>query len=303
MEKMNQHSTDPDSEPTMTLHTLLQRYLSEISLKKSPTTQARESRIAGRLSARLGATPLSELTPLVLTKFRDTRLQEASVSTVARDLALLSLVMETAMEHWDVNLTGNPLNTVFVPPTVHGRGRQLRPGERKRLVAACGRCANPMLGWIVRLILETAMRKGEVLALHRSHVDPRARMAHVPKVGTRAPRDVPLTQQAVELFQEALFHARGTPDTPLIFFGEPGKFGRRKPYVIDRIFRQTMNRAHLKPFSLEDLRDDAILRMREAGLTEEEVVAITGLRSGRINRRAAHLQGDVLVQRLDAVGL
>lgn len=300
-EKTGQNSVDLASVSLsgITLHMLLQRYLSEISVKKSPTTHAQEKRIAQYLATRLGATPLSELTPLTLTKFRDARLQEASARTVARDLALLSLVVETAMELWGVALAGNPLSNVSPPLRVHGRGRKLRPGERARLMAACGRHTNPMLGWVVHLILETGMRKGELLNLQQSHLNLPKRVVHLPRVGTWAPRDVPLTRKAVALFQEALLHAKETPSTSLVFFGEPGKFGRRKPYTVDRVFRQVLSRAHLKAFSCDDLRDDAIARMYEAELTEQEIVAITGLRSGRIDRRAEHLQVEVLVQRLD----
>ncbi|MEO5348977.1 MAG: site-specific integrase [Magnetococcus sp. YQC-3] len=289
--------------PDLTLQQLLQRYLTEVSSKKSPLTFAREERIARHLTTRLGAMPLSELTPLILTEFRETRLQEASAYTVARDLALLSQVVETAIAHWGVTLTGNPLNAIPDPVEVHGRGRQLRPGERLRLVAACGRHSNPMLGWVVRIILSTGMRKAEVLHLQRSHIDLTARVAHLPRVGSWAPRDIPLTQEASKVFKEALRHVKGIDDTPLLFFGEPGKFGQRRPYAIDRVLRQALNRARLKPFSCDELRDDAILRMREAGLTEQEVVAITGLRTLRIDRRAAHLQPEVLVQRLDQLGL
>lgn len=160
-----------------------------------------------------------------------------------------------------------------------------------------------MMGWVVRIILSTGMRKAEVLKLHRSHVELKARVVHLPKVGIWPARDVPLTQEATKVFKEALNHVKEISDTPLIFFGEPGKFGQRRPYAMDRVLRQAMSRARLKPFSCEELRDDAILRMKEAGLTEEEVVAISGSRTLRVDRRAPHLQPDVLVSRLDALGL
>ena len=298
-------NTPPAAGPAteLTLQVLLHRYLTEISSKKSPLTHAQESRIVRHLTTRLGSVVLSELTPLTLTEFRATRLQEASASVVARDLELLSQVIETAMTNWDVTWVGNPLSAVAEPMELHGRGRQLKPGERLRLVAACGRHSNPLLGWVVRIILAVGMRKVEVLHLQRAHVDLTHRLVHLPRVGSGVPRVVPLTQEATRACKEALQHVQAVTDTPLIFFGEPGRFGRRRPYAIDRVLRQALNRARLKPFSCDELRDDAILRMREAGLTAEEVVAITGLHTLRIDRRAPHLQPDVLVRRLDALGL
>ncbi|MBF0402016.1 MAG: tyrosine-type recombinase/integrase [Magnetococcales bacterium] len=304
MEPMQQENpTEPQPGTDLTVQSLLQRYLAEVSSKKSPVTSERENRIAHYLAVRIGNIPLSELTPLALTQFRDSRVQEASAAAVARDLALLSQVIDTAMADWGVELPSNPLNAVAAPVDVQGRGRQLGAGERLRLIAACGRHSNPMMGWVVRIILATGMRKAEVLKLHRSHVDLKARVVHLPKVGTWPARDVPLTQEATKIFKEALQHVKDVSDTTLIFFGEPGKFGQRRPYAIDRVLRQAMSRARLKPFSCEELRDNALFRMQEAGLTEEEVVAITGARTLRIDRRAPHLQADVLLQRLDALGL
>ncbi|MBF0160799.1 MAG: tyrosine-type recombinase/integrase [Magnetococcales bacterium] len=304
MENSPSHPVDLLPAAELTVQTLLNRYLAEISSKKSPVAQAQEGRMALYLSARLGPLPLSELTPLVLTQFRESRLQEASASTVSRDFSFLSQVMESAIHLWGISLAGNPLHVVAPPVDIRGRGRQLQPGERLRLIAACARHSNPMLGWVVRIILSTGMRKAEVLHLQRSHLDLKARLLHLPKVGaTGVARVVPLGQEAGKACKEALQHALASLDTPLLFFGEPGKFGQRRPYAIDRVLRQAMNRARLKPYSCEELRDDAILRMREAGLTEQEVVAITGLRTLRIDRRAPHLQGEVLLRRLDELGL
>ncbi|MBF0185786.1 MAG: site-specific integrase [Magnetococcales bacterium] len=283
----------------LSLRDLLQRYLTEISSKKSPVSHAQESRIAQHLSNRLGETSLAELTPLLLSQFRATRMQEASAATVSRDLSLLTEVIETAINLWHLPLTGNPLRSVADPLEVHGRGRLLRPGERLRLINACSRHSNPMLGWVVRIILATGMRKMEVLHLQRQHVDLTQRVVHLPRTGIFPPRDVPLSREAVKPFQEALSFVRDISDTPLLFFGEPGKFAIRRPYAIDRVLRQALNRARLKPFSCDELRDDAIHRFREAGLSEEEVVAITGARTLRIDRRAAHLQLAALLARLD----
>ena len=289
----------PMTTSKITLYAALTRYIEEISSAKSPTTRDQENRVAGGLMNRLDNLLLVELTPLILTEFRDRRLKEVSTNTVTRDLAFLDQVFQTAMKDWNVGLIGNPVSNVTVPMKVHGRGRRLKPGERSRLIAACERHINPMLGWVVAIILETGMRKAEILALTRNQVEQRGRVAHIPKMGTRGPRDVPLTRRAVKLFQEALKQAREVSDTELIFFGEPGQFGRRKPYAIDKVFRQALVRSRLKAFCLDDLRDDAIFRMLEAGLTQQEVSAITGQRILRIDRRASHLQVPALILRLD----
>ena len=134
-----------------------------------------------------------------------------------------------------------------------------------------------MLGWVVRIAMETAMRKAEILGLYRRDVDLQSRVAHVSKIGLRAPRKTPLTRVAVQAFKAALNQVNVTKDTSLIFFGDPGKFGTRRPYAIDKVFRHAVMSARLKAFRFDDLRFDAISRMRESGLTEPEVAAIVGL--------------------------
>ena len=290
--------TDPEE---MTVRATLERYVAEISGKKSPVTCQRETRMARMLTDRLGDHTLAFLTPLTLAEYRTARLREASDSIVARDLAFLSQVLETAADAWGIALTGNPVGTVSQPVPLQGQGRRLKPGERARLLATCGRNVNATLLWVVRLAMETAMRKTEILGLTRDAVDLPARVAQIPKISTRSPRQVPLTKTATATLREALRHAKKTKDTPLIFFGEPGKFGTRRPYAIDKIFRQALIRSRLKEFGFNDLRQDAIMRMKEAGLSEREVVAIAGVRSVRLDRRSPDLQPSALVRRLDAL--
>ncbi len=285
----------------MTLATALERYLREVTSAKSPETQAREARMARMISERLGNIGLLDVSPLELTEYRDLRLKEASAAIVARDMALLSALFETAIGSWGLELAANPVGNVMPPASVRGRGRRLRAGERARLLAACGRHANPMLARVVRIAMETGMRKTEILNLKRQDVALRARLVHLPRTGNWAPRTVPLDKETTKIFSAALKHARTVKDTDLIFFGEPGRFGTRKGYAIDKIFRKALLQARLKSFSFDDLRQDAVERMRESGLTDEEVAAITGLKTPRIDRRAPHLQPEVLVKRLDAL--
>ena len=293
--------TEEDDDDGVTVAEALARYLMEVSSAKSPTTQARETRMARMLSERLGRLPLEEVSPLELAAFRDARLKEASAAIVARDMALLTDLFDVAASRWGVALAGNPVGNVAPPAPVQGRGRRLKPGERARLLAACARHANPMLGWVVQIAMETAMRKTEILGLKQADVALRQRVVHLPRTGSWAPRHVPLNKETAKVFSAAIKHARTVKETPLIFFGEPGQFGTRRAYAIDKVFRKALLDARLKSFSFDDLRLDAVERMREAGLSDEEVAAIAGLKTPRIDRRADHLQPEALVKRLDAV--
>ncbi|MBF0417839.1 MAG: hypothetical protein HQL86_06290, partial [Magnetococcales bacterium] len=134
-------------------------YLDQISVHKSPAQHARERRKAGQIAARLGESPLGEITPLDVSGYRDARLREASDTIVHGDLELLRELFEVAVTRWGVQLEGNPVHGVVATRPGTDRVREFKPGELVRLLAACDRRPTPMLGWMVRIALQTAMSK------------------------------------------------------------------------------------------------------------------------------------------------
>ncbi|MBF0455686.1 MAG: site-specific integrase [Magnetococcales bacterium] len=287
----------------LTFQAALHRYLLEVSSRLSPQSQARDERLASMLIKRLGGErSLASITPLVLSEYREKRLKDASAATVEKDFVFLSALFERAMGVWQMAGQANPVSSLGSTARTHGRDRRLRPGERVRLLAACDKHPNPMLGWVVRLGLETAMRKSEILTLKQEDIDLKKRIAVVPKNQTKAPRPVPLTQKAVHIFQEIFAQKDRPTDTPLLFYGELGRFETRRPYAIDRVFRQLLLTARMKAFRFSDLRFEAISYLREVGLSELEIIALAGTRGIR-GRRRPEQQPEALVKRLDALGV
>ncbi|MBF0107927.1 MAG: site-specific integrase [Magnetococcales bacterium] len=286
----------------MTLQEALDRYIEEISLKKSPQGHDRDVRLARIILDRMDPEqPLIDVSPLVLDRYREQRLKEASPTTVSKDTELLRDLFRVALAHWNLPLEGNPVHALAEHGPGPDRTTRLAPGERLRLVAACDHYTNPILGLVVRIVLETGLRKGEILALKCDAVDPRRRICHVPRLQRNAPRQLPLTRTAVLLFQRALDLEDRPEETEWIFYGEPSRFGDRKPYALDRVFKKVTAKARLKRIAFDDLRSEAIATMAEAGLTEGEIAAITGVRQIRISRKAPEYQIERLLQRLDAL--
>ena len=89
--------------------------------------------------------------------------------------------------------------------------------------------SNPMLAWIARIALETGMRSSEILTLTRSQVDVRRRVVRLTDTKNNEARLVPLTQAATEVFKQALNSPVRPLDCDLVFFGEPGRDGKRGP--------------------------------------------------------------------------
>ena len=280
----------------------LDRYLSEVSPTKRPSTAASEKVKARALKRYLGEYSLAALTPETIAKFRDKRLRAGkSPSTVRLELALLSHLFTVAMREWRLGLVRNPVKLVRKPKPAAGRNRRLGPYEETRLLAACDAHSNPMLGWIVRVALYTAMRQGEILTLTRNQVDLQRRVVRLTETKNGSARTVPLSSVAATALRHAIQFEVRPIDTPLIFFGEPGRDGRRRPYCFHPAWSNALQAAHISGLRFHDLRHEAVSRLVEAGLTDQQVAAISGHKSMQMLKRYTHLRAEDLVELVEQV--
>lgn len=194
----------------------------------------------------------------------------------------------------------NPVYSVRRPAAHPGRTRRLNVEEEERLFALIERHSNPMLGWIAGIALETTMREGSVQKLRISQVSLKRRTLLLPKTKNRDPQTIPLSRLATELFRRALNHPRRPPETDLIFFGEPGRDGVRRPYQFLSIWRNIKIEAALRDLRFHDLRHEAISRLVEAGFSDLEVASISGHKDMKSLKRYTHLRNEKFVERLDS---
>jgi len=293
----------------------LDRYLREVLPTKKPSTQRSEAPRAERLREFFGAYSLAAITPDLVARYRDERLATPgqrvhrlaggatplSPNTVRLELALLSHLFNTAIREWRLGLVHNPVAGIRKPPPGEGRSRRLLAGEEARLQAAVSAHSNPMLGWIFRLALETGMRSGEILGLRLHQVDLARRVVRLSVTKNDSARTVPLTQRATQVFREALANPTRPKDCDLVFFGEPGKDGKRGPYAFTKVWNDTKLALGLADLRFHDLRHEAVSRLVEAGFSDQEVSAISGHKSMQMLKRYTHLRAEDLVGRLDNV--
>ncbi len=254
------------------------------------------------LLERLGGYALPAITPDVVARYRDERLAEGkSNNTVRLELALLGHLYSTAIREWHLGLAYNPVANIRRPNPGRGRNRRLSKTEEANLLAACDSHSNPMLGWIVRLAIETGMRTGEIVTLRRDQVDLFRRVVRLSETKNGSARTVPLSREAVRVLTEALSHPVRHADIDLIFWGEPGRDGKRRPYTFQLVWRQALQRAGITGLRFHDLRHEAVSRLMEAGLSDQEVAAISGHKSMQMLERYTHLRAEDLVARLDKV--
>ena len=292
----------------MTLTAALRRYLAEITPSKKASTQKSELTKSKHLVEGLGKYSLAALTPEVIARYRDNRLASltprgtpTSNNTVRLELALLSHLYTVAIQEWGLGLAFNPVLNIRKPSPGEGRDRRLRDDEERRLLTAVNNHSNTMLGWIVTIALETGMRSSEITHLRRSQVDLKRRVVRLSNTKNDDSRTVPLSRIATEKFEAALSNPIRPIDTDLIFFGEPGKDGKRKPYQFTRIWTQLKTRLGMKDLRFHDLRHEAVSRLVEGGLSDQQVAAISGHKSMQMLRRYTHLRAEDLVSELDAL--
>ena len=280
----------------------LDRYEREVVPLKKTTTQRGEKTRVRELKQHLGRYALSAVSPDVVSAFRDKRLAQGKANnTVRLELALLGHMFTNAIREWHIGLTYNPVVTVRKPSPGPGRNRRFVGEEQARLFAAVDSHSNPMLGWIVRLAIETGMRQSEILHLRCDQVDRERRVLRLADTKNGSARTVPLTKSATEVITAALANPTRPPETKFVFFGEPGRMGDRKPYQFTKVWQTIRRRLGLTDLRFHDLRHEAVSRLVEAGLSDQEVSAISGHKSMQMLKRYTHLRGEDLVERLDRI--
>lgn len=289
----------------LTLAVALDRYLSEVTPTKKPATQQTEIERAKPLRDFFGKYALAAITPDLVARYRDLRLATPnarqprgrpktplllSASTVRLELALLGHLFTTAIREWRLGLALNPVAQVRKPKPAEGRDRRLSATEERTLFAAVDAYSNPMLGWIVRIALETGMRSSEITGLRVRQIDTKRRIVRLADTKNDSARTVPMTRTAQALFELALANPLRPKDCDLVFFGESGRDGQRRPYLFKKVWNGIKKGLGLTDLHFHDLRHEAVSRLVEGGLSDQEVAAISGHKSMQMLKRYTHLR-------------
>ena len=180
---MERHLYIEVSEQT-TLLSLLIRYQDQvIPLHKG--SKSEQYRIQ-HLKKHLGHLRLIHLSPHEVSKYRDIRLETVSPASLKRELVILSRVLTVAERDWGICIPKNPIPLVSLPKVDKGRTRRLEKGEQECLID------NSEMGRIITLALETAMRRGEILNIKKSHINFSLCTLLIPTTKTDQPRTIPL---------------------------------------------------------------------------------------------------------------
>lgn len=277
---------------TLTLADLVRRYKDEIVVTK----RGREIEtiiLHAFLKDPICRKKLSAVTSEDFAAYRDKRLEVISPKSLRRQLSPLSNMFNIAKQEWGLPLKANPLSNLRIGPSDNKRERRLRAGELEKLLHAAQRTRNPFILPIVRLALETAMRRGEILALRVRDVDIERCTATIRESKNGYSRTIPLSSLAVALLE-----------TTLAVMKEHAEARNERLFPISTLalrlaWERLTKRAQIGDLHFHDLRHEAISRFFEKGLTVPEVASISVHRDMRMLFRYAHADKGKLAKKLN----
>jgi integrase len=266
---------NPVEAQRITLGGLIDRYIREVlpAMKGAKDDGIRLAAMKRNSVAKLS---LANLTPEAIGKYRDERLRTVAAGTVVRNLAYISSVINHARREWGITVA-NPIPLVRKPTAPKGRDRLLSADELARLLRALeptGR-RNPWMQPLVQLALETAMRRGELLALRWSDIDLSGRTATLWQTKNGDKRVVPLSSRAIAVLQSMPRNIGG------VVFPING-------FTVSAAFERALERAGIRDFHFHDFRHMAVTELSKRLPNLIELAAVSGHRSLKMLQRYYH---------------
>jgi integrase len=216
-----------------------------------------------------------------------------ALGTANRCLILLRYAMNLAVR-WEIpGVTKNPTKDVALFEDPHNKERFLTEAEAQTLYKAVRESVNPMLQYIIPMLILTGARKREVLDARWDEFDLERKQWRVSVTKAGKPRYVPLSDGVLQMLS-TMPH----DDSPWIFPNP--KTG--KPYVSFFCSWDTARiQAGLADVRIHDLRHSFASFLVNAGRSLYEVQKILGHTQIKTTQRYAHLSQDTLVAAANVV--
>ncbi|VAX07786.1 Shufflon-specific DNA recombinase [hydrothermal vent metagenome] len=229
-----------------------ERYAREVSMdKKGAKWELVRLNLLGRYD--LADVSFAHLAAEDLAVWRDWRLREVSGATVNRELNLISSVFERARKEWGWCVS-NPVRDISRPKKPRPRDRRISDEEIERVLCVLGYDENDeattcqQLTRVLFLLgIETAMRRGEMMALRWSDIHLQQRYVSIVDSKNLDQRDVPLTTRAVELLERLTQEGEG----PFSFSSD----------TASTLFRRAVKKAEIDGLRLHDSRHEGLTRL------------------------------------------
>ncbi len=297
-----------------TLASAMERYLSDVSIKKESHVQE-QSVARVWLRTHLAGRRIDKVRAADLRRLRDEWLADKKPGTVNRRLALLSHLYTVSRKEWGFEDLANPVELVTRPVVDDARDRRLFTRIRLNGLSPA-ECPANELDWIRRatrsetlptilmLASQTAMRRSEIVMLRREQIDLMHGVVWLRNTKNGEDRHVPLTPFALNALRKWLV---GKPMRGRIFNITPGAVTRAFARARDRARKQYEAlchkhgrrpvRAYFADLRLHDLRHEATTILADV-FPAHKLMKVTGHKDGKMMLRYFHPRGRDLAREL-----
>lgn len=237
----------------------------------------------------IGHLPLKDITPALVTEFRDKLMHEENngkkraSATVLKYLVTLSHILSVCINEWQ-SLEFNPVSKISKPSLPKGRTRFLDDEERLSLIEACQSSMNPYLYTIVILGISTGMRRSEILNLKWPDIDFERERLVLKETKNGEVRVLPLVGLALQLIKE--LESKRQINSFYLFPGTTPN----QPIDFRSAWRVAVKKACLDDFKFHDLHHSFASYCVMNGSSLNEIADLLGHKSYQsVTKRHCHL--------------
>lgn len=259
---------------------MMDRYLKERSVLKSPASCLRDRQNMNHLLPVFGKLQLAEVTPKLLAAYKvQRRVEKAAPATINKELGLVRHAFNVALREWEW-CRSNPMHKVSME-TVHNEvDRWLTLDEESRLLAS----SPEWLREIITFALNTGMRRGEILNLQWRDVDFSRGVLVVMKSKNKERRTIPLNGIVFELLAARQGRMR-VKDGYVFASSQDTRIDERN---LTRAFYAAMETGKVENFRFHDLRHTFATRLVQKGVDLYKVQLLLGHKTPAMTQRYAH---------------
>ncbi|MEA1053014.1 tyrosine-type recombinase/integrase [Lamprobacter modestohalophilus] len=254
--------------------------------------QTDEGLLRNHVLPQLGKLYLDEIKRQHLVEIFSLHREHHEPASTNRVIILCRYVFNCALK-WEVEgLSRNPTAGIDLYPENNKRERYLKKDEARRLFEALEASPNPLLSYIIAMLLLTGARKREVLDAQWADLDREQQRWRIERNKSGKTRHVPLSQGMLSLLAK-LPRAAGNP----YLFPNP-KSG--KPFVsIFNSWNTARCLAGLSDLRIHDLRHSFASYVINQGRSLYEVQQLLGHTQVKTTQRYAHLSQESLLSAAD----
>ena len=210
-------------------------------------------------------------------------------------LIILMRYMYNLALKWKIpGITYNPTKDVKMLEEYGARERYLTKAETYRLMEQIKQSHNPMLQYIIPMLILTGARKSEVLRAKWKDINYEKKLWYIEFTKSGKPRYVPLNDSTLELLESIPRYKESAYIFP--------NTNNMEPYTcIFRTWDRARSAAGLKDVRIHDLRHSFASFLINAGRSLYEVQKLLGHSQIRTTQRYAHLAPETLLEATNSI--